>query len=77
MQIIRPNEENSRPMIERKNLMFKRHTNTDLIYLNPSPDYCEADYERKHFNLRNKCQRHQTNIINLRWNFGHTQSTLQ
>lgn len=33
-------------MIERKNPMFKRHTNTDLIYLSQSPDYCEADHER-------------------------------
>ncbi|KAI6175225.1 Protein Wnt [Aphelenchoides fujianensis] len=45
VQIVRP-DENSRPMMERKNPMFKRHTNTDLVYLNPSPDYCEADPAR-------------------------------
>ncbi|KAI6181990.1 Protein Wnt [Aphelenchoides fujianensis] len=42
-RIVRP-DENSRPMMERKNPMFKRRTHElDLVYLNPSPDYCEAD----------------------------------
>ncbi|KAI6184466.1 Protein Wnt [Aphelenchoides bicaudatus] len=45
VQISRP-DENSRPVIERKNPMFKRHTATDLVYLNPSPDYCEYDPDR-------------------------------
>ncbi|KAI1727023.1 wnt family domain-containing protein [Ditylenchus destructor] len=36
----------SRPRMERKNPMFKRHTPADLVYLDISPDYCEPDAER-------------------------------
>lgn len=32
--------------IERKNPMFKRHTQADLVYLDNSPDYCEPNLER-------------------------------
>uniref|UniRef100_A0A914XVA2 Protein Wnt n=1 Tax=Panagrolaimus superbus TaxID=310955 RepID=A0A914XVA2_9BILA len=33
--------ENRHARIERKNQMLKRHTPTDLVYLNESPDFCE------------------------------------
>ncbi|KAI1728198.1 wnt family domain-containing protein [Ditylenchus destructor] len=36
----------SKPRMERKNPMFKRHTPADLVYLDSSPDYCEPDAER-------------------------------
>ncbi|CAD5216319.1 unnamed protein product [Bursaphelenchus xylophilus] len=39
-------EQNGLPIVERKNPLFKRHTSSDLIYLHPSHDYCEPDYEK-------------------------------
>ncbi|CAI2347230.1 unnamed protein product [Caenorhabditis sp. 36 PRJEB53466] len=32
-----------KPRIVMKNSQFKRHTNADLVYMTPSPDFCEAD----------------------------------
>ncbi|VDL84846.1 unnamed protein product [Nippostrongylus brasiliensis] len=29
-----------------KNSQFKRHTNADLIYMSPSPDFCDPDPAR-------------------------------
>lgn len=38
--------EDNKPMIVRKNTQFKRHTKADLVYLDSSPDYCEADPQK-------------------------------
>ncbi|VIO93183.1 Wnt-4 protein precursor, putative [Brugia malayi] len=38
-------EEDSKPIIVRKNVNFRRHTKADLVYLESSPDYCEPDPE--------------------------------
>ncbi|TMS35791.1 hypothetical protein L596_003111 [Steinernema carpocapsae] len=39
-------EEENRPKMIRKNPMFKRHTNADLVYMDSSPDYCEPDLKK-------------------------------
>ncbi|VDD97851.1 unnamed protein product [Enterobius vermicularis] len=37
--------EESRPVITRRDLQFKKHTKADLVYSDPSPDFCEPDPE--------------------------------
>uniref|UniRef100_A0A1I7XCZ5 Protein Wnt n=1 Tax=Heterorhabditis bacteriophora TaxID=37862 RepID=A0A1I7XCZ5_HETBA len=39
-------EDEDTPRIVMKNTQFKRHTNADLIYMTPSPDFCDADLSR-------------------------------
>ncbi|CAI4224141.1 unnamed protein product [Auanema sp. JU1783] len=39
-------EEDEKQKIIMKHTHFKRHTNADLVYLKPSPDFCDADSTR-------------------------------
>ncbi|VDL66903.1 unnamed protein product [Nippostrongylus brasiliensis] len=39
-------EDEDQPRIVMKNSQFKRHTNADLIYMSPSPDFCDPDPAR-------------------------------
>lgn len=45
VKVIREERE-EKPRIVMKNSQFKRHTNADLVYMTPSPDFCEADPAR-------------------------------
>ncbi|VDN52459.1 unnamed protein product [Dracunculus medinensis] len=38
-------DEENKLVMNRKNVQFKRHTKADLVYLDPSPNYCEPDPE--------------------------------
>ncbi|CAI5441912.1 unnamed protein product [Caenorhabditis angaria] len=39
-------QEDEKSKIIQKNSQFKRHTSADLVYMTPSPDFCEADIKR-------------------------------
>ncbi|CAD6192044.1 unnamed protein product [Caenorhabditis auriculariae] len=43
---VRVVDEEKKGQIVMKNSQFKRHTNADLVYMAPSPDFCEADPSR-------------------------------
>ncbi|KAK6737156.1 hypothetical protein RB195_019696 [Necator americanus] len=47
-------EEDEQPRIVMKNSQFKRHTNADLIYMSPSPDFCDADPARGIFGTKGR-----------------------
>ncbi|PAV63345.1 hypothetical protein WR25_25467 [Diploscapter pachys] len=47
-------EDDAKSRIVMKNNQFKRHTNADLVYITPSPDFCEADPKRGIFGTRGR-----------------------
>lgn len=41
---VRIDMDSSRPQISRRHAQYKKHTKADLVYMDPSPDFCEPDW---------------------------------